>query len=335
MRVRTMVLCLLVVSVSFSTVFGPARSAAAESLTIGGYAAAASPDNDGVNIRSGPSRADDRIGAINQGDVVAVIDGPYYDKRGDPWYVIEYGDLTGYAFGDYLAPVDGGQTVVSTSSADQYSSWDVGSVPILMYHHVDYAGGTYSVTPEQLDAQCQWLAANGYTAITLTEFYNAAFAGALLPARPVVFTIDDGWASALTFADILSWYGFVGNYFIVTDSELTADQVAYLGQVGEIEDHTVDHPMLSYLGYNDQYAEIANNRWYLENVTGQAVQFLAYPYGDWNASAVQAAADAGIIGAFDAWGGPAVFGAFNSWHIPRILIDGGYDLDTFVSVIGG
>ena len=73
----------------------------------------------------------------------------------------------------------------------------------------------------------------------------------------------------------------------------------------------------------------------LESVTGKAWQLLAWPYGDSNASAVQAAADSGIIAAFDAWGGPANLTALDPWHIPRVLIDGGYDLNTFAAVVTG
>jgi peptidoglycan/xylan/chitin deacetylase (PgdA/CDA1 family) len=324
-------LCLLVVVALAATVLEPAVAEAARP-TVGGYAAARTRDHIGVNIRSGPSRDAAKIGAINEGDVVAVLDGPFYDDNGDPWFQIDYGGVTGYAIGKYLAAVAGPP---APPSVFQDTAADVGVIPVLMYHHIDYAGGTYSVTPEQLDAQCRWLVANGYTAITLTEFYNGAFYSGLLPARPVVLTIDDGWATAVDFANILANYGLVGNYFVNNTSEVTPDQLAYLGQVGEVADHTVDHAVLSQLSYDDQYAEIANNKAYLESVTGQTVQFLAWPYGDWNAGAVRAAAAAGILAAFDAWGGPANLSALDPWHIPRILISGDYDLDTFAAVVSG
>jgi peptidoglycan/xylan/chitin deacetylase (PgdA/CDA1 family) len=331
MRVRVVLVWLLVVALGAVAV-GPER-AGAEPLTIGGYAEARTDDGTGLNMRAEPSREADRVGAINEGEVVTVLDGPYYDEEGDAWYLVEYDGVTGYAIGEFLRSTDGAPSPGRSDGAYQYGAYDVGSVPILMYHHVDYSGTTYAVTPEQLAEQCAWLSANGYTAITLTEFFNAAFAGALLPAKPVVLTADDGWATALTFAEIIGRYGFVGNYFVNNESEITPDQVAYLAQIGEVEDHTVSHAMLSQLGYDDQYAEIANNKWYLESVTGQAVEFIAWPYGDWNGSAVQAAADAGLVGGFDAWGGPADLTALDPWHIPRILIAGEYDLDTFVAVV--
>ncbi|HEY7034590.1 MAG TPA: polysaccharide deacetylase family protein [Thermomicrobiales bacterium] len=334
MRTRALLAWVVVVALASPAVLPAAVRAAG--LTVGGSAAVLTDDGTGLYMRKQPSRHAKRIGAINEGDVVTIDDGPYYDEDGAAWYLVDYGGLTGYAFGDFLVPVDGADPGSGSSRGDyRYSAADVGVVPILMYHHVDYSGGTYAVTPEQLDAQCQWLLDNGYTAITLTDFYDGAFAGGLLPAKPVVLTDDDGWASALTFADVLARYGFVGNYFVDTESEVTPDQIAYLGQVGEVEDHTVSHAALSQLAYGAQYAEIANNKAYLDSVTGQAAQFLAWPYGDWNASAVQAAADSGIIAAFDAWGGPADLTTLDPWHIPRVLVDGGYDLDTFAAVVTG
>ena len=47
-------------------------------------------------------------------------------------------------------------------------------VPVLVYHNVDYSGSAFSVTPEQLDAECRWLIDNGYTAITVWQFWDAA-----------------------------------------------------------------------------------------------------------------------------------------------------------------
>lgn len=300
MRTRVLLAWLLVVALA-SPALAPATTRAA-ALTVGGTAVARTDDQTGLNMRSGPSRDTERVGGINEGDAVTVVDGPFYDKDGAAWYQVDYKGLNGYAYGDFLVPVDAAASPPPSAprSAFQFSANDVGVIPILMYHHVDDSGGTYAVTPEQLDAQCQWLLANGYTAITLSQFYDAAFAGGLLPAKPVVFTADDGWASALTFAEILARYGFIGNYFVNNASEVTPDQVAYLSRVGEVEDHTASHAALSRLDYAGQYAEIANNKAYLEAATGQTVRFLAWPYGDWNASAVQAAAAAGMIAAFDA-----------------------------------
>lgn len=109
-----------------------------------------------------------------------------------------------------------------------------GRVPILVYHAIDDSGSAYSVTPARLDEQCRWLVENGYTAITLGQFWAAAQGAAALPPNPVVLTNDDGWPSAFVFADVLARYGLVGNSFVNNVSPLAPDQIALLAQRGPV-----------------------------------------------------------------------------------------------------
>ena len=81
--------------------------------------------------------------------------------------------------------------------------------------------------------------------------------------------------------------------------------------------------------------EIAENRAYLEEITGQPVRFLAWPYGDANESAVQAAAAAGIIAAFGLGGTAADLNAIDRYAIPRITIYAEDDLAAFVAKVQG
>lgn len=209
----------------------------------------------------------------------------------------------------------------------------VSRVPVLVYHAVDYSGSAYSVTPEQLAEQCRWLLDNGYTAITVGEFWAGAQGYAKLPPNPIVLTNDDGWPSAMTFADILGQHGMVGTYFVNNTSPLAPDQIASLAARGEVEAHTVSHAAMSGLGYDGQLAEIAGNKTYLEGITGQPVQFLAWPFGDWNESAVQAAAAAGIVGAFGLGGTAAQIGAIDPYHVPRLTVGVDTDITTFAAMV--
>lgn len=206
-------------------------------------------------------------------------------------------------------------------------------VPILSYHAVDYSYSGYSVTPEQLDAQLTWLVQNGYTVITIWQFWDAAFGGGVLPPNPVMLTNDDGWSSALTFADILGRYGMTGTYFLNNYSPLTPDQIWSLAQWGPVQAHTVTHAHLIGAGYDAQFAEISENMAYLQQITGQPISFLAWPFAEWDDSAVQAAQAAGIIGAFGIGGFAAQIGALDPYHIPRIMILTGDDLDTFAAKV--
>ena len=208
-------------------------------------------------------------------------------------------------------------------------------VPILVYHTVDESGNTYSVTPRQLDLQCRWLVEHGYTAITLRQFWRAARGLADLPPNPVILTDDDGDPSAMKFARILERYGLVGNYFVNNVSLLTRPQIRRLAQRGSVEAHTVSHVALSGLDYEDQVAEIADNRAYLEEITGRPVRFLAWPYGDVNESAIGAAEAAGIIVAFGLGGTAADLDVVDRFTVPRITIFVDDDLAAFAAKVTG
>jgi peptidoglycan/xylan/chitin deacetylase (PgdA/CDA1 family) len=208
-------------------------------------------------------------------------------------------------------------------------------VPILAYHTVDESGNTYSITPRQLDLQCRWLVEHGYTTITLRQFWRAARGLADLPPNPVILTDDDGDPSAMKFARILERYGLVGNYFVNNVSPLTQAQIRWLAQRGSVEAHTVSHAALSGLDYQDQVAEIADNRTYLEEITGKPVRFLAWPYGDVNESAIGAAEAAGMVAAFGLGGTAAAVDVVDPYTVPRITIFVDDDLETFAAKVTG
>lgn len=207
-------------------------------------------------------------------------------------------------------------------------------VPVLVYHNIDYSGSAYAVTPEMLDAQCQWLINNGYTTITVYQLYDAIVNGSALPANPILMTNDDGWASAVTFADVLGRNGLVGNYFINNYSPLSPDEIRFLAANGPVQAHTANHQYMSQLDYATQYAELADNKAYIEGITGQPVEFLAWPFGDFNQSAIQAAMDAGFIAAFGLSGVASYVGGNDLYNIPRIMLVVDDNLDTFAGKAG-
>lgn len=211
---------------------------------------------------------------------------------------------------------------------------DIGvRVPILTYHGIDYSGSMYSITPEQLDEQCRWLVENGYTAITIWQFWDAVAGTGQLPPLPVVLTADDGLTSAMTFAEILGRYGMSGTYFVNSQSYLTTDQIASLALQGGVQAHSVTHANLRGMGYEAQFQEIAQNMADLQQMTGQPVRFMAWPFGESDDSAVQAAAAAGIVAAFGLTGTAANTGAIDPYYIPRIMIMNDDDLTTFAAKV--
>jgi len=60
-------------------------------------------ETDALNLRDAPSTKAEVITEMYWGDEVEILDGPVHGH----WYQVAYGDLTGWAYGKYLA-VDGG-----------------------------------------------------------------------------------------------------------------------------------------------------------------------------------------------------------------------------------
>jgi len=177
-------------------------------------------------------------------------------------------------------------------------------VPILMYHYVsvpppgaDRYRLDLSVNPEDLDAQMAWLAANGYTTITLQDLLYHLTLGWPLPARPIILTFDDGYRDAYeNVLPTLQKYSFVGTFFIITDrvtfgetAYATWDQIREMHDAGmDIQSHTRTHPDLRGLSDAQLLWQILGSREALEARLGKEVRFFCYPAGRYDAAAVRA-----------------------------------------------
>ena len=107
-------------------------------------------------------------------------------------------------------------------------------VPVLNYHQVeDKDGNPLTLWTDQFEAQMAYLAAEGYTTITIDEMMDAYEHGTPLPEKPVIITFDDGYADNYENAyPILKKYGFKATIFLIYDftntypNYLTWDQIA-------------------------------------------------------------------------------------------------------------
>jgi peptidoglycan/xylan/chitin deacetylase (PgdA/CDA1 family) len=273
-----------------------------------------------LNLRAGPSTDCPIVGSLGFGMQVR-IDEELLEYGEHLWRKVETPMGDGYA----VATAFQGMPEVAPTA-----------VPVLMYHHIDESGSRYAVSPGAFAAQLAWLQENGYVAITPQDLYNARYRGMLLPARPVMLTIDDGTLSTDTFTALLEQHGFRGVYFLPNYTALTADQIRAIADTGEVCGHTVTHPLLEHLDYAGQYAEIVDNKTWLEDIIGRPVTCFAYPFGSYNGVTDQVMADAGCQMAFNAWGGMAVIAEdADPHHIPRMEIYGSYDLETFIGLVTG
>lgn len=180
----------------------------------------------------------------------------------------------------------------------------IDGVPILAYHRVSEDEERYSVSPQQFSEQMQFLQEHDYTAISMAEMADAFSGGQMLPAKPIVITFDDGYADNLVTAlPILEKYGMKATVFIIAGSVgqpdyLNWDQAAELLRRGvEIGSHTVSHADLRQATATQKQEEILQSKVLLEGQLSKPVQFLAYPFGQFDPSLFPLLQQAGYRGA--------------------------------------
>lgn len=135
------------------------------------------------------------------------------------------------------------------------------AVPVLMYHSVcinKNVKSEYVLSPERFAGDMEYLHDHGYTPVSMHELLDFAEGTSLLPEKPVVITLDDGFLNNLTrVLPVLGKYGFcavvsvVGSYtekysLLVDRNDAYAyltwkdiDALASSGQI-EIGSHTWD-----------------------------------------------------------------------------------------------
>lgn len=225
-------------------------------------------------------------------------------------------------FGTYVTadtPEDYFLNVLSPTalSSDEIST----QVPILMYHHLsEDVTNSEMVSPAQFEAQIRALSEAGYTGVSFDELQAYVLRGEPLPEKPVVITFDDGYRSNYTLAyPILQKYNMKAVIFVIgvsfgkdhykdTDYAITphfgAAEAAEMTASGliSIQSHTYD--MHQWLPYETGSAvrenilplpgegeeayvqtlteDFTRSRAQLESATGQPVDVLAYPAGQYS-----------------------------------------------------
>lgn len=228
-------------------------------------------------------------------------------------------------------------------------------VPVLMYHYIrinpwptDTVGYGLSTPPIAFAKQLDYLQSKGYQTITLSDLKgqielksaierkildpNVKLPHAiLLPQKPLIITLDDGYKDAYTAAyPLLKARGmnavdFVITGFIDLPNYLNWQQIKELdaSRVIDIQSHTVHHYALAGRYWKQQTIdyELNQSRIDLENHLGKVVDWLAYPYGSVN-PIVASETEKQYFGAFG-----TNFGSYQStdalYTLPRIRVSGG------------
>jgi peptidoglycan/xylan/chitin deacetylase (PgdA/CDA1 family) len=209
------------------------------------------------------------------------------------------------------------------------------TVPILLYHRIDVSpiNSRYYVPPEKFEAQMKLLHDWGYTSITTTMLIKAITEGAELPPRPFLLTIDDGnLDNYLNAFPIMQKYGFTGTLYLVSnyvgaDGYMDVEQVLEMHKAGwEVGSHSLNHFDLTKIGPDRARDEVIRSKKVLEEMLGVAVLTFAYPFGAYNAAAMDYVRTAGYIGAMGASGYTPAQGTWNLFYLQRVEIKGSEDV---------
>jgi peptidoglycan/xylan/chitin deacetylase (PgdA/CDA1 family) len=210
---------------------------------------------------------------------------------------------------------------------------------ILLYHGVGPTStridpGFLRVRPEAFSAQLALLLEAGFEIVTVSEFAERS-GGGKPPPGIVALSFDDGMDDNHSVvlpvlrehglrATVYVTTGLIGkpNPWMAPESSarmMTVDELRELAAAGfEIGAHTVSHPDLSRLGFEECLREMRESRAELERTLGTQVRTFAYPSCHYGPAAVDAARAAGFTAAVTCQG----LGSWERYELRRSLVSG-------------
>lgn len=192
---------------------------------------------------------------------------------------------------------------------------EVLKVPILLYHHIstdfDTSNAISIISPKDFRLHMTAIKAQ-FTPISLREyvdFVNCTDGSKTMPSNPIIVTFDDGYLSNYEVAyPILRELEIPATIFIVTDTvgakggdgkvnytHFNWEQAREMINSGliEIQSHTNDHVKLATLTRDAVNFELRKSKYLIEKNLGTTCDMIAYPYGSYSDSVIEASHKAG------------------------------------------
>lgn len=207
----------------------------------------------------------------------------------------------------------------------------------LMYHAVesgyDVPRWRWAVSLAQFEKHLDLIAATGWQTRCIRDLNNCAQG---VPRKTVFITFDDGYADNYPAFQALLARHMKATWFIVADTideesgwanndgerrpMLSQPQLREMATAGmEIGSHTWSHVRLTGLTDNALSDELVGSKRQLENILGEEVTSLAYPYGEYNAKVIEAALATGYTAACSCRSG-AIQRGENLMEIRRLTV---------------
>ena len=209
---------------------------------------------------------------------------------------------------------------------------------ILSYHGVAESNAQVDpeflrVPPDAFRGQLDVMLTAGFEIVTVAELAARANGGDPPPGLAAL-SFDDGMDdNHSNLLPILREYGVPATVYVTTglvgepnpwmapgtSRMMVEDELRDLHDAGvELGAHTVTHPNLEDLGYDDCLREMTASRDFLRELTGAPVRTFAYPFCKYGDDAVRAARDAGFEAAVTCqWRG-----SWEPFEMKRVMITG-------------
>jgi peptidoglycan/xylan/chitin deacetylase (PgdA/CDA1 family) len=175
-------------------------------------------------------------------------------------------------------------------------------VPILMYHYISIPPADadkyridLSVAPEDFRQQMAYLAENGFSTITLEDLSLAIVNKQILPDKPIIITLDDGYRDSYENAfPILREYGFSATIFLLTDPidqgnphYMTWAMIEEMAAAGiRFAPHTKSHPDLRGLPHEKLVWQILGSQETVAAHVGYMPRYFSYPSGRYDETTI-------------------------------------------------
>jgi peptidoglycan/xylan/chitin deacetylase (PgdA/CDA1 family) len=241
---------------------------------------------------------------------------------------------------------------VTLLAAPRRTDDDLPTATVLCYHIVEApAAPRMHIDRDTFRQHLRYLEMTGYNVVPLRHLYEyVTGTRASLPKNAVVITIDDGWRSTYTEAfpelqkrkfpfTVFIYPNIIGN----TSNALTWEQIREMSDAGvDIQSHALSHPYLTRRKHQSMsdaaYAEwlrkeLTESKRVLEKRTGKKVEFLAYPYGDYDTHVAAASGKAGYSAALTCDFGRVRKGS-DPLKMKRFVIDDKMDFAAFRRYLG-
>jgi peptidoglycan/xylan/chitin deacetylase (PgdA/CDA1 family) len=187
-------------------------------------------------------------------------------------------------------------------------------VPILLYHSVSPDPPSwiapYSVSPATFAAHLDEIVSSGRHPLTVSQYLDGLAGRDVLPPRPVLITVDDGFADFADYAlDALTERNLPSTLYMTTGALSDQKQEAVLPSarmlastdlVGleaagvEIGAHTHTHRQLDLLHRREVADEAVRSGSILAAILGHRIRSFAYPHGYWSINVRRLISQAGF-----------------------------------------